>query len=269
MVNIMKYKKVYVEITNVCNLNCPFCSKHTRRKTFMPVNKFERVLKKLENHTEYLYFHVLGEPLYHPLIDELIDLASKNFKVNITTNGYLIKRIKDNKNIRQLNISLHSFNEIYGKSLDEYLSDIFEVTDELSKYTYISYRLWVNSKYSGDILESLNKKYNANLKLGSIKNNSTIAENIFISTHEMFTWPNDSEYLCDKGNCYALKDHIGILVDGSVVPCCLDSDGKIKLGNIYKDDISDIVNSERYQNILKGFQENRRVEDLCRHCNFK
>ena len=135
-----KLKKVYIEITNQCNLSCSFCAKTKREKRFITKTDFEIILNKLTNYTEYLYFHILGEPLLHPNINELINIASKSYKINITTNGYLIKKIKDNKNIRQLNISLHSFNEKYNKTLDEYMEDIFNVADILKKYTFISYR---------------------------------------------------------------------------------------------------------------------------------
>lgn len=266
---MMKYKKVYVEITNACNLSCPFCAKSKRTKEFITLDNFNIVLTRLSGFTDYLYFHILGEPLLHPKINELINLASSMYKVNITTNGYLIKKIENNKNIRQLNISLHSFNDSYSKSLEEYLNDIFSVTDRLREYTFISYRLWVSSKYNKDIIDALNKKYNTNLNYKNIKNNRTLAKNIFISTHDEFIWPADSDETRDAGSCYALKDHIGILVDGTVVPCCLDSEGKVNLGNIYKDDLSTIINSPKYKEMLNGFKENKRIEELCKHCNFK
>lgn len=264
-----KYKKIYVEITNSCNLTCPFCAKSKRPKEFITIDNFKIILEKLKNYTDYLYFHILGEPLIHPKINELIDLASKNYKVNITTNGYLIKNIKDNKNIRQLNISLHSYNERYNKSLEDYLNDIFEVTDKLKEYSFISYRLWVTSIYNKDIIDILNKKYNSNLDYKNIKNNSTISKNIFISTHDEFIWPNDSYDLNNSGPCYALKDHIGILSNGSVVPCCLDSEGVIKLGNIYENNLDEIRSSKRYRSIEEGFKNNIRIEELCKKCNFK
>lgn len=263
------YKKIYVEITNNCNLKCDFCIKNSRKLEYIEIEKFKKILKKIEKHTNYLYFHILGEPLMHPKINELIDIASKKFKINITTNGYLINRIKENKNIRQINISLHSYSELYGISIDEYLNKIFEVTDTLKEYTYISYRFWANSKYSHEILKKINQKYNTNLCLENIKNNTTITKNIFISKINEFIWPDlNNEFKNECGKCYALKDHIGILVDGTIVPCCLDTKGIIKLGNIYENDLEDIINSKKYQNILNGFKENKKTEELCQKCKF-
>ena len=148
------YKKIYVEITNACNLSCDFCIKNQRELKFMSEKEFKIILEKLKNHTKYLYFHVLGEPLMHPKINEFINLASLSYKVNITTNGYLIEKIKNNKNIRQLNISLHSYNSKYNINLDDYLNHIFEVVDTLEN-TFISYRLWVDSSNVDKVLNKL------------------------------------------------------------------------------------------------------------------
>jgi len=265
----MMFKKIYIEITNNCNLKCDFCIKNTRKTEYISIEKFNKLLSKIENYTDYLYFHVLGEPLMHPKINELIDIASRKFKINITTNGYLINKIKLNKNIRQLNISLHSYDEKYKITLDEYLNNIFDSVDTLKENTYISYRFWVNSKYSNEILEKINKKYSINLTTDKIKNNTTIDKNIFISVSNEFIWPDlDNKINGDIGKCYALKDHIGILVDGTVVPCCLDTKGIINLGNVYESKLSEIINSNRFQNIVQGFKKNQKVEELCKKCNF-
>ena len=263
------YKKVYLEITNDCNLSCGFCIKNKRIKKYIEKSDFLFILDKLKQYTKYLYFHVLGEPLLHPDINEFIDIASKTFKVNITTNGYLIEKIKYNKNVRQINISLQSFDLKYNISLNNYMKNIFDTVDELSKYTYISYRFWVENDYSKEILKILNKKYNTNLSLNNLKNNTSIANNTFISINKEFIWPDlSNNYYSELGTCRALKDHIGILVDGTIVPCCLDSMGIIKLGNIFNDDLYHVINSERYKNMLNGFNNNKKCELLCRKCKY-
>lgn len=263
------YKKIYLEITNNCNLNCDFCIKNKRKNKFMSFDEFKEILNKLENYTKYLYFHILGEPLIHPNINEFINYASNNFKINITTNGYLIDRIKDNKNIRQLNISLHSFDDKYNVSLEDYMNKIFNIVDNIKEYTYVSYRFWLKNKNSEKILNMINDKYKVNLNINNLKNNSTIEKNVFISINEEFIWPDlNNSYYKEVGTCYALRDHIGILVDGTIVPCCLDSMGVIKLGNIFKDDLNDVINSKKYKDMLNGFKNNKKVEMLCRKCKY-
>lgn len=257
------FKKIYIEITNMCNLNCDFCIKNTRKKENISIDNFKILLKKLNKYTDYLYFHILGEPLLHPNINELIDIASKNFKINITTNGYLINKISDFKNIRQINISLHSFNIRYGKTLEEYMDNIFESIDSLKENTYISLRLWTKNN-NDEIIKYLKTKYNFELK-----NNITLEKNVFLSIDKEFIWPNLNNDFTDQiGTCKGTIDHIGILVDGTIVPCCLDSKGDINLGNIYKEELIDIINSDRFKQIKQGFLNNKKTEKLCQKCKF-
>lgn len=263
------YKKIYIEITNDCNLSCSFCIKNKRIKKYMSFNDFKTVLNNIEGYTKYIYLHVLGEPLLHPNINEFIDYASKRYKVNITTNGYLINNIINNKNIRQINISLHSFSDKYNISLEDYINNIFNVVEILKKFTYVSFRLWTNNKYSNKIIDMINKKYNVNFDINNIKNNTTITNNVFISINEEFIWPDKNNgYYNEVGTCYALRDHIGILVDGTIIPCCLDSKGDIKLGNIFKDSLNNIIKNDRYQNMLNGFKNNKKCELLCKKCKY-
>lgn len=262
---IKLFKKIYIEVTNKCNLNCAFCNKNNRDKKFIEIDEFKNILVKIEGYTKYIYLHVMGEPLLHPNINELIDIARHNFYINITTNGYFINKIKNNKNIRQINISLHSFNNDII-SLDKYLDNIFDSVNILKKQTYISLRLWVNSKHTVKIIEYIEKKYNITIKdLTNIK----LENNVFLNFDQEFDWPNlDNKIYSNIGTCYGVRDHIGILVDGTVIPCCLDSNGIINLGNIYTSSLEQIITSDRYKKIKEGFLHNNKCEELCKHCNF-
>lgn len=260
------YKKVYLEITNQCNLDCSFCIKNNRTKKFMSLDEYEDILNKLKGYTKYLYFHVSGEPLLHPKINELINLGSKDFYINITTNGYLINRIKDNHNIRQINISLHSFSDKYNISLDSYLDNICNVIDNLHNDTYFSLRFWVDNSKNREVLNYFSERYQKEIKL---KQGFKIINNVFISINKEFIWPDlNNDYYNEEGTCYALRDHIGVLSNGDIVPCCLDANGIIKFGNIFKDNLDDIINGERYTTMLKGFKNNQKCEELCKKCNF-
>ena len=261
------YKKVYIEITNTCNLSCDFCIKNKRNNKIMSINEFEIILKKLKGLTNYLYFHILGEPLLHPKINELIDLAtSYGYKINITTNGYLIDKIIDNKNINMINISLHSYNEKYNIPLDIYLSNIFKVVDNLiNNNTLVNLRLWVNNKYNNDIIKQINEYYHTNIKLEKY----TIKKNLYLDFNKNFIWPDlNNNYYNELGKCYGLITHFGILVDGTIIPCCLDSEGIINLGNIFNDNINEVLNSNRCINMINNFKNNKKVEELCKHCKF-
>ena len=262
----MRFKKIYIETTNLCNLNCDFCIKNRRKKEIMTIQNFKIILSKIKNYTNYIYLHILGEPLLNPKLNEFILLASnEGFNINITTNGYLIDKIKDNKNIRQVNISLHNFDVKYNVELKKYLNNIFDSVEELIKNnTYVSLRLWVKNKYSEDIINEVNNYYKVN-----ITKNTKIKENLFFNFEKQFIWPDlNNSYYNESGKCYGLTDHIGILVDGTIVPCCLDTLGIINLGNIFKEEIDEILNKKTVIKMIEGFKNNKKEMELCKHCNF-
>ena len=262
----MRFKKIYIETTNLCNLNCDFCIKNRRKKEIMTIQNFKIILSKIKNYTNYIYLHILGEPLLNPKLNEFILLASnEGFNINITTNGYLIDKIKDNKNIRQVNISLHSFDVKYNVELKKYLNNIFDSVEKLIKNdTYVSLRLWVKNKYSEDIINEVNNYYKVN-----ITKNTKIKENLFFNFEKQFIWPDlNNSYYNESGKCYGLTDHIGILVDGTIVPCCLDTLGIINLGNIFKEEIDEILNKKTVIKMIEVFKSNKKEMELCKHCNF-
>lgn len=260
-------KKIYIEITNNCNLDCSFCIKNSRVSKYMPLDDFVFILDKVKPYTKYLYFHILGEPFMHPKINDFINIASRDFFINITTNGYLINRLKTDK-VRQINISLHSYSPKYNVSIEDYLSNIFSVVDLLPN-TYISYRFWANNNYSSEILDIINKHYNTHYTFENLKLSNKLSEKVFINTFKEFNWPSVKDNSTIKcGSCYALRDHFGILVDGTIVPCCLDSKGDIKLGNIFDDNLNDVLKSSRVTNMINGFKNNKKIEKLCQNCNF-
>lgn len=273
-----KYKKIYIEITNKCNLNCTFCSEVKRKKEKITLENFEEIIKKINNYTDYIYLHVKGEPLLHPEIDKILDIAEKyNLKVNLTTNGTLfpnvVDKIKDKKALHKINFSLHSEN-----NYKNYLENIFENVKKLSTDTVAIYRLWTLNnneldKKSQEIVEKIKNFYNLDEKTYKnlkTKNNIKISSTIYVDKDNEFTWPDNIENeLSPLGYCHALKTYIAILVDGTVVPCCLDSNASIPLGNIYDNTLEEIINNERYKNLQKSFQNRKPCESLCRRCTFK
>ena len=260
-----RFKKIYIEISNICNLNCSFCTITNREKKALTIDEFKIVLDKIKPYTKYLYFHVLGEPLLHKNINEFIGIASKDFYINITTNGYLINIIQNN-NIRQINISLHSFDEKYHKSLDEYLSDLYNFSINNKDHTYINYRLWTSSKYSSDIINFLEEKYHTKIIIGE---NNKLDDNIYLNFGNEFIWPDKANKSVNiNTTCHALIDHIAILSDGTITACCLDASGKINFGNIFKDNIENILNSKMFKDMLDGFKNSKRIHPLCQKCNF-
>lgn len=271
-----KYRKIYIEITNNCNLNCSFCSKVNRKKKYMSLEEYEKILNKIKDYTSYIYIHVKGEPLLHPKVIEMIKLAEQyKLKVNLTTNGVLFdkyaKELGQCTNLNKINFSLHSEN-----NKDNYLDDIFGNIKFLSKKTTVIYRLWTLKdneldKKSTEIVDKIKDFYNLSTEtVERIKKekNIKIKSTIYVDKDNEFEWPTiNSHKSC--GFCYALKTHIAILVDGTVVPCCLDSDGMINLGNIFDNSLEDIIDSEKYRKLKESFQKRKPIELLCQSCTFK
>ena len=271
-----KYRKIYIEITNKCNLNCSFCSKVLKPKKDMTLEEFDIILERIKDYTDYIYLHVKGEPLLHKDIIKFINKANEyNLKVNLTTNGTIFsnyaKELGKCSNLNKINFSLHCEN---NKS--NYLEDIFDNIKYLSKNTTSIFRLWTlnNNKLdekSTKIVEKIRDYYNLPQEtVDKIKNenNIKISSTIYVDKDNEFDWPEINTHK-SCGYCYALKTQIAILVDGTVVPCCLDSNGIVNLGNIYNSSLEDIINSDRYQTLLKSFRDRKPSEDLCKSCTFK
>jgi len=274
-----KFNKIYVEITNICNLNCSFCSKDNRKKKEMSIEEFSKVINKIKDYTKTIYLHLKGEPLLHSHLDELLSICdNNNINVKITTNGTLLKLKKDilkNHAIKQINISLHSENNIKN-----YFEDVFNVCDELSENINIVYRIWVLNnlqldKISTIIVENLIDYYKLSTNMvEKIKNekNIKIKDNIYLDKDNEFIWPNETKNNSSEdeiGYCLGTKSHIGILSDGTVVPCCLDSDASINLGNIFENSLEEIVNSDKFKIINEGFKNNKVIYDLCKNCDYR
>lgn len=282
-----KFKKVYVEITNVCNLSCNFCPKTSRKLKFMDKEGFEHIITKIKPYTDHIYFHLMGEPFLNEELKTFLDISKENqLKVNITTNGTLINEVKNillNADaLRQVNISLHSFEANEEKvDFNKYINNIVDFVKEAAEKTNIicSLRLWnLDTRYSAnntmnvDIFKLLEEEFEINCDLRESlkeKNSFKLRKNVYISMGEKFKWPSlKVEELGERAFCYGLRDQIGILVDGTVVPCCLDSDGSIPLGNIFESDLEEILNSKRAKDIYNGFSERKAVEELCKRCGF-
>ncbi len=282
-----KFKKVYIEITNVCNLSCDFCPKTSRKLAFMDKKSFQHIANSVKLHTDYIYFHLMGEPFLNKNLKSFLDISDENsLKVNITTNGTLISEVKDillgSQALRQVNISLHSFEANEGQvKFNEYIDNIVEFVKDASEKTNIitSLRLWnLDTKYSAsnsmniDIFEFLEQSFEIKSSLREKlkeKNSFKLKNNVYLSMGEKFKWPSlKVEELGERAFCYGLRDQVGILVDGTVVPCCLDSDGSIALGNIFENTLEEILSSKRAEDIYNGFSGRKAVEELCKKCGF-
>ncbi len=270
-------RKAYLEISNVCNLKCSFCHGTKREHRYMSCEEFLTAAREIRKHTQYLYLHVMGEPLLHPKLETFLSYAKDlDFKVIITTNGTLLHRCEDfllgSLALHKVSISLHCYEaNSMNMTIDEYLDTCLDFCKKLSSAGKICVlRLWNiggMEKLNEYILEKIRNVFTDQWK--PTYSGSKIGENAYIEWGERFEWPDENADFCSSSHsCYGLRDQVGILCDGTVVPCCLDADGVIALGNIFTQSLSEILESPRAQELKRSFETRKITEPLCQRCGF-
>jgi len=283
--NLPRFERIYVEITNICNLRCDFCCGTGRPSASMDPAFFARVLKQIAPRTDQICLHVLGEPLLHPHFGEIMDLcAAAGLQVNLTTNATRLAGKADlllqAKALRQLNFSMQSLRR--GENLD---ADTLEAILEFSRRAaslrpdlYLNFRLWTLK----DLHSSAHDGFNAAIKRSIAagldceippmppgRKSLKLKGRAYLHMDTIFVWPGDlGTRERTSGFCHALSTHCAILADGTVCPCCLDGDGRIALGNMHDAPFDAILDSPRARGMAAGFAAGRLVKEICRHCSY-
>lgn len=269
------YPRVYVEITNICNLRCSFCHGHSRQPRQMTREEFSHILSQLKGKTGYVYYHLMGEPLLHHCLPEFLQMAKKEgFRSVITTNGTLLEKRGAEllaAGIHKVSVSLHSFEAGQEKAHREYLRKVCDFAQKAAAAgTIVSMRLWNRGMDGGrnDAAEEALRTYLP----GDWAENTRgyrLRDKVFLEYGDRFGWPDmENPEQSGKLVCYGMQDHFGILCDGTVVPCCLDSDGKIDLGNVFRQPLSEVLSAKRAERIRQSLKQGIPPEDLCRHCPY-
>jgi radical SAM protein with 4Fe4S-binding SPASM domain len=255
----------------------------------MPLELFENINKQLAPITKELAYHLMGDPLVLKNLVDYLDISAKyNLLVNITTTANNLKQelyeILAHKTIKQINFSINSYNaNSHQKSLQEYLSPILGFCDFVLKNEkdfFINLRLWNFDEeqsakaFNKEVLKTISLFFDISIDIEALyrekPKNLRVARKIFLHFDDYFDWPSlTSPFVSETGFCYGLDSHFGILSSGVVVPCCLDKDAIITLGNINDSSIEDILNTPRAKAIMNGFKEGRVVEELCKKCSFR
>lgn len=243
----------------------------------MSPEEFSAILFYIRPYTEYIYLHVLGEPTLHPQFCELVKLAvDKGFHVNLTTNGSMLEKVEQvfvNKLVRQCNISVHAYAEnIPLEQWKDKMNDVFSFAKRYSEDTYFSFRLWNNgadgaSDFNDYCKDAINSYFSTQIE-DTTSRNVKIQDHIFLQNAARFSWPGQKKLDLQHKKCYALRDHIAILSDGSVVPCCLDGNGDMVLGNVFTTPLDDIINCKEAVEMKQAFARNEIVNPICKDCGF-
>ncbi len=270
-------KKAFLEITNVCNLSCKFCHKTKRPPRLITEEEFYTAAKNLRPFADFLYFHLMGEPLLHPKLSRFFEIAQElGFKVIITTNGTLLREKGDillsAPALHKVSISLHSYEvNTIKMSMDAYLETCFEFSKKLAeKDKFAVMRLWNKGgfdKLNDEILEKMREYFPEEWEVRY--SGYRLSHKVFLEWGELFEWPDEeAEDFGSHHSCYGLRDQVGVLCDGTVVPCCLDADGVIALGNIFESTIEEIISSPRAMALKRSFETRNVTENLCRRCGY-
>ena len=271
-----RFRKVYLEISNVCNLRCSFCPGTKRKPGVMDEAAFSLLLSRLRPWTDYLYFHLMGEPLCHPLLETFLRLAGEaGFKVILTTNGTLLQKQQElllaSPALNKVNISLHAFeaNDL-AMPFAEYLDRCLAFGKAAEGQKLVSYRLWNNGgqdAMNDQILTALAQYFPK--PWVQERRGIRIGQRVYLEHGDKFDWPDLSAQ--DGGErvfCYGLRDQLGVLCDGTVVPCCLDHEGDLALGNLLETPLEQILDGPRAKAIYQGFSDGTAAEELCRKCGY-
>lgn len=279
------YSRLYIEITNMCNMSCSFCAKNQRPNKIMTVEEFKRVVEEVTPFTNYIYLHVLGEPLTHQNLKEFIAIGHEHgLKVNITTNGTLLSKqqemLVNAEGLRKVSVSLHSIEEGSRNATNQYLQEVAEFAKAFTKVGKLcELRLWnigAGDEYNKTVVQPFfdylgiaeEEKQEVIDRIGET-GTITFWPGLFLGKSERFAWPSMKAPLTNHPTyCHGAGAQLGILSDGTVIPCCLDSLGDVNLGNVFKTPLKDILEGERAVAMKEGFRRRQPSEELCRRCEY-
>lgn len=264
-------KRVYLEITNSCNLNCPFCD-YPKGHDFLSIDEIKDYLKQIKPYCNYVYLHIIGEPLLHPDFDEVLNtLDDMDMQLQLVTNGTLLYKYPDILNhscLRKLSISVHSVN---GINID---TDYFKTIDRLIETETdknIELRFYDKDNLSDNInnyLSQLEKKYS--FTITSKTDSYRIKDNVYIYYQKLFKWPDiNDEIISSNGTCHGAIDMIAINSKSEVTLCCLDPLGLNSIGNLKKNTLKDILESNQYLKYIESFKNHQLISDLCKRCTYR
>lgn len=283
-----RFSKVNIEISNICNLQCSFCPEVVREKKMMSPEVFRKIIPELVPLTDQVCLHLMGDPLVHPKLSEFIQICTDSaLPIFLVTNGTLLRERQAelllHPIIRQVNFSLHSFPDNFPKEdPTAYLERIFAFTERAfieRPDLYVNFRIWnlQETRGSGEqnvsMLSRIGERFgmeNACANIDVTKQKSVRVKNrLYLHFDTEFIWPSlDLPVLGERGTCYGLSNHFGILADGTVVPCCLDKEAAIPLGRVPEQSVLEIIDNPRAKAILQGFKDRKLIEDLCRRCQY-
>jgi len=249
---------------------------------------FESIIKQLKPYTKEIVCHVLGDPLTQSNLHDYLDIIHKySLKAMLTTSGYFLKKhtydTLFHPCVKQINISLNSFNKNdTSLTLDQYMTPVLSLCKaklDREADLFVNLRVWnldemmSERTFNETLFSKLSNAFDVKLDLESIYHEKPksirLDSKILVHFDNYFEWPSLKNENYGDGTCQGLQSHIAILASGKVVPCCLDCDGIIALGDLHDESLDAILGNERTVAMLEGFKEGIAVEELCQKCSYK
>jgi MoaA/NifB/PqqE/SkfB family radical SAM enzyme len=284
----MKFYRIYIELTNVCGLSCSFCPTKALPSKEMDLAFFDSVITQAKHYTKEIACHVVGDPLTQSNLHDYLDIIHKHgLKAMLTTSGYFLKKHSYDTLfhpcVKQINISLNSFNKNdTSLTFKQYIAPVLALCNaklEREEELFINLRVWnldemmSERDFNETLFSKLSEAFDVSLNIDTIyqerPKNIRLASKILVHFDNYFEWPSLQNKNYGHGTCQGLSSHIAILASGKVVPCCLDCDGIIELGDLHESSLQSILGTKRTVAMLEGFEEGKAVEELCQRCSYK
>jgi len=284
----MKFYRIYIELTNVCGLRCSFCPTKNIADERMSLAFFEKVIQEAKPFTKEIACHVVGDPLTLSNLSDYLDIIHKyKMRAILTTSGYFMKKHSFetlfHPAVKQINISLNAFNKNDTTiTFEQYMRPILNLSHEKvkqKKELFINLRMWnldeamSEELFNQELFNLLASEFNVALDLKSLdpkeKRSIRLENKVLLHFDNYFEWPSLDNKAYGHGTCQGLSSHIGILANGNVIPCCLDNDAVMKLGNLKEQNLKEILYGERATKIVDNFKNGKCSEELCLKCSYK
>ena len=280
----MKFYRIYIEITNVCGLRCSFCPSKNLPNTHISLEFFEEIIQQAKVFTKEIACHVVGDPLTLSNLSEYLDIIHKyKMKAMLTTSGYFMKKhtfeTLFHPAVKQINISLNAFNKNDTTlSFEQYIKPILRLCHEKvaqKKEIFINLRMWnldeamSEESFNQEVFSKLEENFLLKLEYKGAKESIRLDTKVLLHFDNYFEWPSLTNPNYGHGTCQGLNSHIGILANGDVVPCCLDNEAVMKLGNLKIETLENILHGQRATDMRNGFKEAYCSEEMCQKCSYK
>jgi len=284
----MKFYRIYIELTNICGLRCTFCPTKNLDSKTMSLEFFESVIQQAQAFTKEIACHVVGDPLTLNNLEQYLDIIHKyKLKAMLTTSGYFMKKHSFDTlfhpAVKQINISLNAYNKNdTAISFEQYIQPILEFCHEKvlrKEESFINLRMWnldeamSEEQFNQELFKKFEESFGVKLDLKKLnpkeKKSIRLDYKVLLHFDNYFEWPSLSNPNYGHGTCQGLSSHIGILADGKVIPCCLDNDAVMKLGDLKSQSLKEILNDKRASDMRDGFKVGHCSEEMCLKCSYK